>query len=57
MKVSDLIPGTKYRASCFNDALCTFVAVQEYFSDDCALVTVKYRGRLYIATIGQLKAA
>lgn len=57
MKVSNLIPGAKYRASCFNDALCTFVAVHEYFSDDCALLTVKYHGRLYLATVRQLKEA
>jgi hypothetical protein len=57
MKVSALITGAKYRASCFNNDLCTFVAVQEYFSDDCALLTVQYHGRLYLATVRQLKEA
>ena len=56
MKVSDLIPGAQYSASCFNNNLCTFVSVHDYFSDDCALLTVSYRGKLYLATIRQLSS-
>ena len=54
MKVSDLIPGNKYKATCFNGNTCTFIEVLEKFSEDCACITVQYKGRLYAATINQL---
>lgn len=54
MKVSDLIPGNKYNATCFNGDTCVFVEVIEYISEECSLVAVIYRGRRYIASSYQL---
>lgn len=54
MKVSELIPGNKYNATCFNGNMCTFVEVFEEFPDGSALVSVEYQGRLYLASIHQL---
>lgn len=54
MKVSELIPGNKYNATCFNGNKCTFIETQKKFSEDCACVIVQYLGRLYIASASQL---
>lgn len=54
MKTSELIPGNKYNATCFNGNKCTFVKIDKEFSEDCASIIVEYQGRLYCASINQL---
>lgn len=54
MKVSQLVYGNKYNATCFNGDACVFVEVIEYISEECSLVAVIYRGIRYIASSYQL---
>lgn len=54
MEIKDLIPGNKYRATCFNGNYCTFLKVVEEFSDGSACISVEYKGRLYFASRHQL---
>jgi hypothetical protein len=54
IRVSDLVPGEKYCASCFNGEKCTFVSIEKQFDDYTAAINVSYNGKLYLASSYQL---
>jgi hypothetical protein len=49
-----LIPGYKYKATCFNGDTCTLIEIVQSCDDGSALVSVMYHGRVYLASNYQL---
>lgn len=54
MNTTDLIPGSRYKATCFNGAEVTLLEVVQDFPDGSALVSVSYHNRIYLASNYQL---
>lgn len=54
MKISELVPGEKYHATCFAGNTCTFLSVYEKIDSEHAVLSVEYGGKLYLATPNQL---
>lgn len=54
MKITDLIPGERYKATCFDGNECIFVEVVQECADGSALIVVQYGGQFYLASIDHL---
>lgn len=54
MKISELVLGEKYQATCFGGKICTFLSVYEMIDSEHAVLSVEYGGKLYLATPNQL---
>lgn len=55
MNVFDIVIGAKYCATCFNGDACTVLEILQELDPETALLSVEYKGKLYLASSYQLQ--